>query len=354
MLFQPSIKIGRRRVSAADPCYIIAEIGVNHNGDVSLAHRLIDEAFKAGADAVKFQAFHAAELALVGAPKANYQKQSTGAGNQLEMLQGLELPVQAFVELRDHCHQIGIDFICTAFDSASLDEVLDLHPTCLKWPSGDINNFPLLRQATASGVPMIVSTGMATIGEVSAALDQIAEGRTKDVVLLQCVSNYPAKIEDQNLRAMVAMSSAFGVPVGFSDHTTTEHAAIAAKALGMSVLEKHFTLDRTMEGPDHEASMEPADFGALVKVLRSIEIGLGDGVKKPVASEMNTRSVARKSLVFTRDLPAGHVISRQDLTAKRPAGGVSPDLIDLFVGQTLLGAVERDYQLDSSCVSGKV
>lgn len=343
-----SITIGGRRISAADPCYVIAEIGVNHNGDAALAHRMIDAAKEAGADAVKFQTFRTDNLVLGAAPKAAYQAGTTGAGNQAEMLRALELPFPVFQELARHCREAGVDFMSTAFDAESLDFVVSLSPVCLKWPSGELNNKPLLMQARQAKLPILLSTGMGSLTEIGAALDWL--GGDAPVVILQCVSNYPARIEDQNLRVIPAMAKAFGWPTGFSDHTIGPYAALAARALGMSVLEKHFTLDRGMAGPDHAASIEPLDFAEMVRLLRAVETGLGDGVKRPVAAEADVKAVAHKSLVFARDLPRGHVLEAMDLTAKRPGNGIPPDRIEVFVGLPLSRAAAANEMLEMTHV----
>lgn len=340
MMSTPAIVIGRRRIAADEPAYVIAEIGVNHNGSADLAHRMIDSAKAAGADAVKFQTYRTDALVVASAAKASYQKQTTGDGDQSSMLRALELPFEVFAELKRHCEEAGIDFLSTAFDPESLDFVASLKPVSLKWPSGELNNRTLLEQARRSGLPVLLSTGMGTLAEVEAALGWL--GQEAQVVILQCVSNYPAWIEDQNLRVLPTMSTAFRRPVGFSDHTVGPYAALAARALGMSVLEKHFTLDRSMAGPDHSASIEPDDFRQMVSLLRQVEAGLGDGVKRPTASEADVRAVARKSLVFTRDLSSGHMLQAGDLTAKRPASGISPEKADQFIGR-ILG---RDVQAD--------
>ena len=344
-----SITIGNRSVSAAGPAYVIAEIGVNHNGSAELAHRMIDEAVAAGADAVKFQTFITGELVLPSAAQAAYQTLAVGESSQAEMVRKLELPFADFAALRDHCAAVGADFMSTAFDPASLDFVIGLGPSCLKWPSGELTNWPFLRQAATSGLPILLSTGMASIREIAGALEQVGDA---EVCILQCVSNYPARIEDQNLRTLPALASAFGRPVGFSDHTNGPFAAIAARALGMCVLEKHFTLDRRMAGPDHAASSEPAEFAELVRVLRQIETGLGDGVKRPLAREEDVKAVARKSLVYRGDLPAGHVLRGEDLTAKRPASGIAPDCADMVVGLKLARNVVRDEMFAFAHVAG--
>jgi sialic acid synthase SpsE len=338
-----AITIGQRRIAADEPTYVIAEIGVNHNGDAHLAHKMIDAAKAAGANAVKFQTYRTDELVLVSAAKAAYQQGTTGAGSQADMLRALELPFEVFGELKRHCDEVGIDFMSTAFDPDSLDFVISLAPVCLKWASGELNNRPLLSQAGRSGLPILLSTGMGSLAEIASALDWL--GADTPVVILQCVSNYPARIEDQNLRTLPVMSAAFGVPVGFSDHTVGPYAALVARALGMAVLEKHFTLDRSMAGPDHAASIEPRDFAEMVRLLRQVEAGLGDGIKRPTSAETDVRAVARKSLVFRRDLAAGHVLTEADVIAKRPAGGIPPDQVAIFLGRALVRDVEQNMQL---------
>lgn len=335
-----TVRLGNRVVGGGAPTYVIAEVGVNHNGDVAVAHDLVDAAKATGADAVKFQAFDADALALASAEQAAYQKRTAAADNQLEMLRALELSETAFSELRGHCDDVGLDFIATAFDTGSLDLVLGLDPVCLKWPSGELTNWPLLRQAAASKLPVLLSTGMASMTEIEGALSQLAGGG--DVVLLQCVSEYPARIEDQNLRAIATLAETFGVPCGFSDHTLGYQAALVARAFGMCVLEKHITLDTTMPGPDHGASMEPGDFTEMVRMLRAVESGIGTGVKEPTPGELETKAVARKSLVFAADLPDGHTLTIADLTAKRPASGMSPDQVDRVLGRQLATAVRAD------------
>lgn len=345
-----SIFLGERKISAQEPCYVIAEIGVNHNGDADLAHKMIDAAKAAGADAVKFQTYRTDALILSNTEKAAYQADKTGSGSQDEMLRKLELPPEVFAALAKHCKEAGIDFISTAFESESLAEVINLSPVCLKWPSGELTNTLLLKEAAQSRLPILLSTGMGSITEISAAIDVLTEHGTEDIVILQCVSNYPAAIEAQNLRVLPAMSAMFGRPVGFSDHTEGPYAALAARALGMAVLEKHFTLDRSLQGPDHMASIEPRDFKNMVRVLRQIEAGLGDGVKRCLPSEQNIRTVARKSLVFRHDLPAGHVLTEADLTAKRPGAGMPPNRIELFLGRALTKAALKNTMLELSHV----
>lgn len=344
IISEPAISIGSRTISAGNPCYVIAEIGVNHDGDVTLAHKMVDEAKATGADAVKFQTFRADAVISEGAAKAAYQKRTTGDGDQLEMIRDLELSFDDFARLKEHCDTIGIDFISTAFDVESLDFIIGLNPPCLKWPSGEITNLAMLRHAVGSRLPLLISTGMATLADIDRAVT-IAREFSDELAILQCVSNYPARIEDQNLRTLPALSAAFSCPVGFSDHTLGRIAAFAARALGMAILEKHFTLDRSRPGPDHSASMEPQDFKGLVEELRILEVGLGDGVKRPMKDEEDTRLVARRSLVYARALPAGHVLAETDLTAKRPADGVGPEHIELVLGMRLKNDVGSGQRL---------
>lgn len=334
----PSVEIGGRRIAEDAPCYVIAEIGVNHNGDVGLAHRLIDAAAEAGADAVKFQTYVTDELVMSDVRQAAYQSRNLGeAGTQADMLRQLELPFGAFAELAEHCRRVGVDFISTAFDPPSLEFVASLRPVCLKWASGELTNKPLLMQAAKTGLPLLLSTGMGSLTEIARTVDWL-EGRMP-LVILQCVSDYPAAIEDQNLRVLPVLRNAFGCPTGFSDHTIGPYAAIAARSLGMAVLEKHFTLDTTLPGPDHRASVEPKDFAELVRLLRAVEAGLGDGVKRPRPVENDVRAVARKSLVWRADLDAGHVVTVDDLTAKRPGSGMAPDRMDEVVGRRIARSV---------------
>ena len=340
----PYIYIGGRRISAADPCYTIAEIGVNHNGSVELAHKHIDAAAQAGADAVKFQTFKADSLVRHNARKASYQADSTGAGTQFKMLQDLELQAEDFVALKLHCDTVGLDFISTAFDPASLEFVASLKPVCLKWASGELDNFPMLRRAGECELPILLSTGMGSLTDVSDAI--VCMGQNVPLVILQCISNYPAKLEDQNLLVLKTLIDEFKVPVGFSDHTIGQTAAIGARALGMSVLEKHFTLDRSFPGPDHQASIGPGEFADLVQTVRKLESALGNGIKEPATAEQDVQEVARKSLVYNRTLSAGHILTIDDITAKRPATGLSPKNYEAFLGKCLQNDVQKDDDLN--------
>jgi N-acetylneuraminate synthase len=330
------ITLGDRSIGAGQPCFIIAEAGVNHNGDPALAHRLIDVAFQAGADAVKFQTFSADRLVTLDAPKAEYQLQQTEASeSQYEMLKRLELSADTLRELQRHCHQVGLRFMSTPFDEDSVDLLNELGVTIFKTPSGEITNLPYLAHVARTGKPLIVSTGMATLGEVETAVNTIRSTGNSDLILLQCVSNYPADPADVNLRAMQTLAQAFGVPIGFSDHTQGLEIALAAVALGACVIEKHFTLDWTLPGPDHAASLEPDQLKAMIRGIRHVEAALGDGRKRPTASEANTAAVARKSLVAAHDLKAGTILSNEMIAVKRPGTGLPPMLLPQVIGRTL-------------------
>lgn len=331
-----TIQIGDYQIGPGHACFIVAEAGVNHNGNLEMAHQLVEVAVRAGATAVKFQAYKAERLASKDAPKAEYQLRTTGeAESQLEMLRRLELSHDAHRELMGYCRQRGMIFMSTPFDEDNADFLDELEVPVFKIPSGEITNLHFLGHVARKGKPMIVSTGMSTLGEVDTAVRTIREAGNRDLVLLHCVGNYPAAPGDANLRAMQTMAMAFGLPVGYSDHTLGIEVALAAVALGACVVEKHFTLDRNLPGPDHQASIEPEELRALVRGVRIVQASLGDGQKKPAASEQNTAAIARKSLVAARDLPAGTRLAQEHLTVKRPGNGLPPAMLDHIVGRTL-------------------
>jgi N-acetylneuraminate synthase len=330
------ISIAGRPIGGGAPCFVIAEAGVNHNGEAALAHALIDRAAAAKADAVKFQTFKADRLTLASAPKAAYQKlNEPGDESQLAMLRRLELPDGVVGELASHCQEKGILFLSSPFDEESADFLDGLGMAAFKVPSGELTNAPFLRHVASKGKPLIVSTGMADLAEVEAAVCAVRAAGAPPLALLHCVSAYPADPADCNLRAMGALERAFGVPVGWSDHTTGIDVAIAAVALGAAIIEKHFTTDRALPGPDHAASLEPGELAALMTAVRRVESALGSGVKRPAASEADTAGVARKSLVATRDLAAGTMISAADLTARRPGTGLPPSRQGELLGRRL-------------------
>lgn len=338
------IKIAGRLIGPRRPCFIIAEAGVNHNGDLALAKQLVDAAVTAGADAVKFQTFKAERLASASAPKAAYQLQTTDRSeSQLEMLRRLELSEPAHRALMAYCQEWRILFLSSPFEEESADVLEQLGVCAFKIPSGELTNLPFLEHVARKGKPMIVSTGMSTLAEVEQAVQAIRQMKNSQVVLLHCVSDYPADPSDANLRAMQTMADAFKVPVGYSDHTPGIEVALAAVALGACVIEKHFTCDRTLPGPDHRASLEPDELRRLVQGIRMVESALGDGRKAPVPREANTAAVARKSLVAARDIPAGSLLTEESIAIKRPGTGLPPAMLPSLVGRKTL----RDIPVDT-------
>ncbi len=329
-LFRPDNRYFRTR------CFVIAEAGVNHNGNIGLAHRLIDAAAHAGVDAVKFQSFKADRLVTADAPKADYQTAVMGSSeSQLEMLRRLQLSDSAHRELVRHCSERGITFISTPFDEERADFLAELGVLMFKIPSGEITNLPYLEHIARIGRPMLVSTGMSNLGEVEEAVRTIQGTGGTHLALLHCVSNYPADPADVNLKAMETMRTAFGVPTGYSDHTLGNEVAFAAAALGACAIEKHFTLDRSLPGPDHASSCEPEQLSDLVRGIRTVESALGTGRKEPVRSESSTSAVARKSLVASRSLSAGTVISEDMIVVKRPGTGLPPAMRPFLIGRTI-------------------
>ncbi len=352
--------------------FFIAEAGVNHNGERDMAFRLVDAAVDAGADAVKFQTFSAAALASETAPKAAYQNETTDAAeSQLAMLKRLELPHEWHAPLKDYCEEKGIAFLSTPFDAYSLRFLAeDVGLKIIKVPSGEVTNGPFLLEIAETGLDIILSTGMSTLDEVRAALGVLAFGLSgangapgtsafaaayaseqgqaallEKVTVLQCTSAYPTPLAEANVRAMVTMRDAFGIRTGFSDHTEGTSASLAAAALGADVIEKHFTLDRNLPGPDHKASLEPGELTALIAGVRAIEASLGDGVKTPQASEIETAAVARKSLTALDAIGDGELLSTENLGAKRPGDGISPMRHWEFIGKPAPRALKRDEKL---------
>lgn len=340
------LAIGGRLVGTGQPCYIIAEAGVNHNGDMELGVQLIDAAADAGADAVKFQTFQADRLATPDTAQAAYATENVGEGlSHHAMLKSLELSDADHRLLQAHCAKRGVEFLSSPFDELSADYLHSLDVPAFKVPSGELTNLPYVSHLASTGLPMIVSTGMATLNEVEAAVRTIEAQGNQRYVLLHCVSNYPADPADANLLAMGAMRSAFGCPVGFSDHMVGAEVSIGAVALGACVIEKHLTLDRTLPGPDHKASEEPAAFAALVKGIRTIEAALGNGLKVPSATEAATADVARKSLVTSGALTAGTVLTESMIAVKRPGTGLAPARRSEVLGRALRVDVAKDTLL---------
>lgn len=324
---------------------IIAEAGVNHNGDLALARKLIDVAAEAGADLVKFQTFCADRMVTRTAAKADYQTRTTDSKeSQYEMLRRLELTAGMHKELMAHCAARGIGFFSTGFDIESVDLLAGLGLDRFKIPSGEITNLPYLRHIGRLGKSVILSTGMAEMTEIQAAIDILEKAGTPraKITVLHCTTEYPAPMEEVNLRAMLSIQTAFGVEVGYSDHTRGIEVAIAAVALGAAVIEKHFTLDRNSPGPDHKASLEPEELKAMVAAIRNIEIALGDGVKRLTPSEAGNSSVARKSLVASRGIRKGDAFSAQNMTVKRPGTGISPMRWDTVIDRI----APHDFSID--------
>ncbi len=331
-----SIAIGNRLVGDGHPCFIIAEAGVNHNGDVELAKQLIDVAVEAGADAVKFQTFKADELVSISAPKAEYQLQtSNGSESQQEMLRGLELTLEMHHDIKAYCDSCGIIFMSSPFDPDSVDLLTNLGLAVLKIPSGEITNNKLLLHVARKELPIILSTGMSNIIEVGQAVRWLREGGNDDIILLHCVSNYPANPNDANLRVLGTMKTAFQIPVGYSDHTPGIEVSLAAVALGACVIEKHFTLDKSFPGPDHQASLDPDELASMVHGIRVVEASLGHGRKEPAVSEANTAAVARRSLVADVDIRAGTQIAEEHIAIKRPGTGLPPSMFPYLIGLKL-------------------
>lgn len=327
---------------------VIAEAGVNHNGDPALAIELVARAKDAGADAVKFQTFRADCTASGHAPKADYQTRSTSRDvSQQEMLRALELDEAAHRSLARQCQDVGIEFMSTAFDVPSLRMLRAMGLVRYKVPSGEITNLPLLREVAACGAPVLLSTGMASLGDVEAAIEALeSAGLSRSLMtVLQCTSEYPAPFDDVNLRAMTTLGDAFGVRFGLSDHTMGIEVAIAAVALGACVIEKHFTIDRQLPGPDHQASLEPHELKAMVQSIRNVEKALGNGVKRLAPSEARNREVVRKSIVAACDIAPGEVFTESNLTTKRPGGGVSPMRWDDVLGRRAPRPFAADEQI---------
>ncbi len=323
--------------------YIIAEAGVNHNGDIDTAIRMIDAVKEAGCDCIKFQTFKTEALVTKAAKRAEYQIANTkNDDSQFEMLKKLELGFDDFKILKEHCENVGVDFMSTPFDNESADLLEELGVTKYKMSSGDITNKPLLTYIARKNKPMILSTGMCTMDEVVEAVSWIEQCGNKQLTLLHCTSNYPTPYSEVNMNAMLTLRDAFPYPVGYSDHTQGIVIPVMAVAMGATVIEKHFTLDRNMEGPDHKASLEPDELREMAKSIRDIESARGDGIKRPTASEMSTREVARKSIVAASDLSKGSVIKEGDLKVKRPGTGLAPKYLDELIGKALTRDVSEE------------
>lgn len=324
--------------------YIIAEAGVNHNGDINLAYKLIDAAKECGVDCVKFQTFKTENLVTKTAKKADYQVENTkNNDSQFAMLKKLELSFDEFRSLKEYCDKIGIEFLSTPFDKDSVDLLEKLGVSKYKLSSGDITNKPLLEYIAQKNKPIILSTGMCTMDEVEEAVTWIEEAGNKQITLLHCTSNYPTPYSDVNMDAMITLDKAFPYPTGYSDHTQGIIIPIMAVAMGATVIEKHFTLDKNLPGPDHKASLDVAELKEMVLAIRNIETAKGNGDKKPAESELSTRDVARKSIIVNKDLKKGDVLTEHDLDVKRPGTGIAPKNMDILIGKKL----NKDLSIES-------
>ncbi|MDE4542536.1 N-acetylneuraminate synthase [Thermoanaerobacterium sp. R66] len=323
--------------------FIIAEAGVNHNGDIENAKKLIYVAKESGADAVKFQTFKAEKVISKFAQKAEYQKKTTGESDtQLDMVKKLELSYKDFKELKKYCDEVEINFMSTPFDLDSIEFLNELNIDVFKIPSGEITNLPYLIKIAQTNKPIIMSTGMSTLDEIEAAINILRQNGSGEVTLLHCTTEYPAPYKDVNLRAMKTLRERFKVNVGYSDHTKGIEIPIAAVAMGATVIEKHFTLDRNMEGPDHKASLEPDELKAMVQAIRNVESALGDGIKRPTESEIKNIEIARKSIIAKRDIKKGEIFTEENITVKRPGNGISPMKWFEILGKTAV----RDFKED--------
>ena len=348
------VAIGNKIIGESEPCFIIAEAGVNHNGDVSLAKKMIDLAREAGADAVKFQTFRAEQLVCKDAQKAPYQKQTTGAEeSQYEMLKKLELSEKSLRDLFAYAQKRGIMFLASPFDNESVDLLNSLGVPAFKIGSGEITDFPLLRYIAKKVKPIILSTGMATLAEVEEALATLRKEGVDNIILLHCVSSYPAKIEYTNLRAMGTLKQTFKLPVGLSDHTPGITIPIAAVALGACIIEKHFTLDKKLPGPDHKASLEPDELKQMVQAIRDVEKAKGDGLKQPTRDEEENREAVRRSLVAKVDIPEGTIITEEMLAAKRPGIGIEPKHMGEIVGATAKENIKKNHCITWNRIKAK-
>jgi N-acetylneuraminate synthase len=330
-------------------CYIIAEAGVNHNGDIGLAKKLIDAAKEAGADAVKFQTFKAEEVVCQKTRKAQYQIDNTGnLESQYDMIKSLELSYEDFTELKKYADNKGITFLSTPFDNGSADFLDDLDIPLFKISSGDITNIPLLEHIGKKQKPVILSTGMSTLGEVEEAVEALKSSGTENITLLHCTTSYPAPMESINLSAMETLSCAFKLPVGYSDHTEGITIPIAAVSLGAVVIEKHFTVDKKLPGPDHKASLDPDELNSMVKAIRDVECAMGNGIKAPTEVEKENIKLARKSLVARINIQSGEIIKRGYLSIKRPGGGIDPKHIDELMGKIAKKNIEKEQIIEWS------
>jgi len=347
------LRIGDKLVGDGEPCFIIAEAGVNHNGDFELAKKLIDVAKQAGADAVKFQTFKSEGVTTATTTMASYQERNIGdSESQVKMLRRLELEYELFEELKDYCDEKGIIFLSTphSYDAINfLDPLVPAH----KIGSGDLTNIPSLEMIAKKGKPVILSTGMGTLEEIREAVDAVRNQANERIVVLQCVSNYPSSLEDQNIKAVQTLRKEFNVLTGYSDHTMSIIAPLIAVSLGACVIEKHLTLDRTLPGPDHKASLEPNELKEMIDSIRKAERALGDGIKKPTDEEVEIKRVTRKSLVAGVDIPEGTAISREMIEIKRPETGIRPKRLKDILGKKANRSIVKDEVITEDMIRWK-
>jgi len=329
------VSIAGRMVGEGFPAYVIAEAGVNHNGDIRLAHELVVEAAKAGVDAIKFQSFHADELVGKQVTKAKYQIANTGTSeSQYQMLKSLELSAEDHGQIQRKCDELGITYLCTPYDYSSLTMLVKMGVAAIKVASTDTTNIPFLEQIGGYDLPVILSTGMSTLGEVNLAVEALKAGGNVDkLILLHCVSQYPTPLDECNLLAIKTLRNSFKCPVGYSDHTAGVEASLWAIATGACILEKHFTLDREMEGPDHKSSLEPAEMALLVANVRQVERSLGDGLKRVMPSESENKPIMQKSLAARADIQKGDFFTEDNVTVMRPAAGLHPLWLNRVIGK---------------------
>ncbi len=323
--------------------FIIAEAGVNHNGSFQNAIELIDAARESGVDAVKFQTFKPEEMVSRNAKKADYQNETTGSReSQLDMLRKLALTYDEFIRLKEHCDKTGIMFLSTPFDNDSIDFLNHINVPIWKVPSGEVTNVPYLIKIAQTKKTIIMSTGICELHEIDFALKLLIDNGAQDIILLHCNTEYPTPMEDVNLKAMLTLSNTFRLPVGYSDHTLGIEVPIAAAALGACVIEKHFTLDKNLEGPDHKASLDPEELREMVTAIRNIEAALGNELKKPTESELKNKDIVRKSIVARHKINAGEVFTEENITVKRPGNGISPAKWFDILGQKAKWDFEKD------------
>ncbi len=346
-MIKQEIKIQNYSIGISKPVFVIAEIGVNHNGDLELAMKAIESAKRAGADCVKFQTFKADQIALQDAPKAAYQLRTTPQSeSQIQMLKKLELPFEAYLEIIKLCKKLNIIFLSTPYNYSDVDFLESLDVLAYKIASGQVIELSFLEYVAKKKKPILLSTGMATLAEVDTAVNTILKTGNDSLILLQCTTNYPSRLEDANLLAMKTMGQAFHSITGYSDHTQSNTACIAAIALGANVIEKHFTLDKTLPGPDHSTSANPAEFAELVKFIRETEKVLGTGIKLPSKVEIENSIGMRRSIVASTTINAGEVITNEMLTFKRPSSGINPSLIHQILGRKARRNIHPDEMID--------